>query len=68
MSSRMLPGFPKSDLKGVEWIFDILGTLTPMVISTLTDEQLRAAAMKGIELGMEILESLPPEERGDSND
>lgn len=61
ISSRMLPGFPQSDLKGLDWLFDILGTLTPPLIGSLTEEQLRAAAMKAIELGLAVLDALPPE-------
>lgn len=65
LTTRMLPDFPASDLKGLDWLFGILGTMAPGVIVTLTDDQLRAAAYKAIDFGLAIIDRLPPEEGGE---
>jgi len=65
LTTRMVSGFPKSDFKGVEWLLDIVATLVPQAIDQLTDDQLEIAALKFIDLGLLIMDNLPPK-GGDS--
>jgi len=68
LTARMLPDFPKSDLKGLDWLFSILGGMVPGLIAGLTDGQLRDVAIKVITIGAEVLESLPhTEEKEERN-
>lgn len=64
LTTRMLQDFPKSDLKGLDWIFGILGGMVPGLINGLTEDQLRGAAYKSIEIGLAIIEALPQEGGG----
>ena len=58
LTARMLPDFPKSDLKGLDWLFNTLVSMVPGLLDGLTDVQLREAAVKSIEVGLAVLDAL----------
>jgi hypothetical protein len=62
LAARMVPGFPRSDLKGLPWLFGVLGDITPGLITSLTEQQIREAAYKILDLTLKILDGLPPEQ------
>lgn len=61
MATRMIADFPKSDLKGIPWMFETLSTLAPYAVDALSPEQLDKIAMKMIELGLSLTEAAEDE-------
>jgi len=58
LTARMLPDFPKSDLKGLDWLFNTLVSTVPGLLEGLTDGQLEEAALKTIKIGLAVLDAL----------